>query len=196
MSRTYPKSVFRVFDEHHLERVWKWRNQAHIRINMHNDKTIPWHEHLSWFESLKQDPTRQFFVFYQNDRPIGVLNFSGLGTEEPEWGCYLGEADIWPGSGLLLEVAALDYVADYTKAEALYAEVLSFNQAVIKLHRLFEYQSLESRDGGVREGKAFEVHRFRYPLTDWRQRRQSILKKLPAQIREASQLIDFEQELL
>ncbi|GGD72431.1 UDP-4-amino-4,6-dideoxy-N-acetyl-beta-L-altrosamine N-acetyltransferase [Lacimicrobium alkaliphilum] len=194
MVKSYPVTEFRLIEQDQLERVWQWRNQPHIRTNMHHPEPISWAEHQNWFRSLQQDNTRRFFVFYQDNRPIGVLNFSALDTDMPEWGCYLGESDIWPGSGLLLEVAALDYAAAFTTAEALYAEVLSFNLGVLKLHRLFEYEPLQSRKGGQREGQAFDVLRFRYALENWRCRRQKILSKLPAQIRAATDYISFKQE--
>lgn len=195
MTRSYPVSEFRRLEEDLLEQVWQWRNQPHIRANMHHPEPISWAEHQNWFRSLQQDNTRRFFVFYQDGRPIGVLNFSALDTDMPEWGCYLGESDVWPGSGLLLEVAALDYAAKLISARALYAEVLSFNRAVIKLHHSFEYTPLSPKEGGVRDGEAFEVLRFRYSLSDWRCRREQILSKLPAQIRSATGLIRFKQEL-
>lgn len=158
---------------------------------MHNDQPISWPQHLDWFERLAKDASRSFWVFYQNERPVGVLNFSGLDSLTPEWGCYLGETDIWPGSGLLLEVAALDYAATWPEEKFLLAEVLSFNQSMVKLHRLFQYEELPSRPGGTRQGLSYDVLRFRYPVKHWPGQRNSVLARLPGQIRQASQLIEF-----
>lgn len=187
----YPKSHFRPLTEARLELVWQWRNQPEIRRNMHNDAPIRWHEHLAWFKKLQADKSRRFFLFYQEQRPIGVLNFNQRSPGVLEWGCYLGENDVWPGSGLLLEIAALDYAVMHSEQTTLYAEVLSFNQSVIKMHRLFGYQALPDLPGKHRDHQPYQVKVFHYPLADWRINRSTILARLPKQIAAAAHLIEF-----
>lgn len=187
----YPLSEFKPLTEELLRLVWQWRNQSEIRRNMHNDAPISWDEHLSWFSALKQNSKRRFLVFFQDGRPIGVLNFSTMTDGVLEWGCYLGETDVWPGSGLLLEIAALDYASSDKTADTLYAEVLSFNQSVIKMHQLFGYQQMPEKPGATRENEAYQVKVFTYPLTAWRINREAILAKLPKQIAAAAARIQF-----
>ena len=187
----YPLSEFKPLTEDLLQLVWQWRNQSEIRRNMHNDTPISWDEHLNWFEAQKLNPKRRFYVFFQDGRPIGVLNFSQLAQGVLEWGCYLGETDVWPGSGLLLEIAALDYAASDNTTHTLYAEVLSFNQSVIKMHQLFGYQPMPDKPGAVRDHEAYQVKVFEYPLSLWRNKRDAILAKLPKQIVAAAARIKF-----
>ena len=187
----YPLSEFKPLTEALLRLVWQWRNQSEIRRNMHSDAPISWDEHLNWFEAQKLNPKRRFYVFFQDGRPIGVLNFSQLAQGVLEWGCYLGETDVWPGSGLLLEIAALDYAASDKATHTLYAEVLSFNQSVIKMHQLFGYQSMPDKPGAVRDNEAYQVKVFAYPLSLWRNKRDAILAKLPKQIAAAAVRIKF-----
>ncbi len=189
--KQYPISEFRPLTEAHLEQVWLWRNQPDIRRNMHKDAPISWHEHQTWFDSLQGDLSRRFFLFYQNGRPIGVLNFSQLNQQTLEWGCYLGEDNVWPGTGLLLEVAALDYAASQSGVHRLYAEVLSFNHSVLKMHRLFGYQPMEDKPGGTRDNIDYVVNTFHYPLASWPENRSTVLHKLPKQIGAAAQQIQF-----
>lgn len=191
--KRYPISQFIPLSENDLALVWQWRNQPHIRANMHNDAIISWQEHQAWFSQLQQDSNRQFFVFYQDNRPIGVLNFKQHSTGTKEWGCYLGETDVWPGSGLLLEIAALDYAAKHAQ-HSLYAEVLSFNHNVIKMHLLFGYHPLPDGLPLRRNNEPYTIKSFKYPLADWLKNRGKILAKLPKQIVAAANLIEFKQE--
>ena len=192
-AKQYPVSQFRPLTEADLELVWQWRNQPDIRRNMHNDTPISWHEHLAWFEKLQHDLSRNFFVFYQNERPIGVLNFNQHSSGVLEWGCYLGETNVWPGSGLLLEIAALDYATMQNAQHSLYAEVLSFNQSVLKMHQLFGYQPLPDLAGKHRDNQPYQVKAFHYPLADWRANRDAVLARLPKQIAAAASFIQFTQ---
>jgi UDP-4-amino-4,6-dideoxy-N-acetyl-beta-L-altrosamine N-acetyltransferase len=189
--KTYPISHFSALTAADLERVWGWRNQSEIRRNMHNDAPISWEEHLSWFDKLLSDESRQVFIFKQNARPIGVLNFSQRSQGVIEWGCYLGETDVWPGSGLLLEIAALDYAATQIELSSLYAEVLSFNQSVVRMHVFFGYQPLPDRPGQMRNDEPYVVNVFSYELDEWRKNRTRVLARLPKQICAAADLIQF-----
>ena len=195
-----PNSQFIPLNDTHLETVLRWRNLPHIRANMHSTNEISWQQHLSWFETLKNDSKRQFFVFLQNERPVGVLNFTLVDAiENPhelttpclEWGCYIGEDNVWPGSGLLLEIAALDYAFIGKNAATLYAEVLSFNQSVLKMHKLFQYDALEDRTDEKTDGTIVTVKRFLYHQKQWLLKREKVLSMLPKQIGAAAQYIHF-----
>jgi UDP-4-amino-4,6-dideoxy-N-acetyl-beta-L-altrosamine N-acetyltransferase len=158
---------------------------------MYSQEPIAPEQHVQWFAHLRRDPARRFFVMSQNDKPIGCLNFSDMLLPEWEWGCYIGENAVWPGTGILLEIAALDFAAAQGAAQ-LRAEVLDFNVAPIKLHRFFAYQQLASKAGVIeRDGVAHDALVFRYAMSDWRMARAGILAKLPKQVAAAAENIQF-----
>ena len=159
--------------------------------NMHNNAPLKWQEHLAWFEKLEDDRTRHFYVFFQGGRPIGVLNFSDMHTATPQWGCYLGETNVWPGSGIILELAALDFTANYGSFSHLLAQVLSFNHAANKMHKVFEYEQVSIEKGGARNGLNFDILHYRYALKQWTENRHKILAKLPKNIVLAAANIEF-----
>lgn len=186
------ENQFRPLNSETLEQVWHWRNLPQIRANMHNDRLISWQEHQQWFHLLQQDPARTYLVLWQNTRPVGTLYFNQVADTALEWGCYLGEQDVWPGSGLLLEIAALDYALHFAKVAQLSAEVLPFNRNVIKMHRLFGYQEDPPlRQAGYRTDKPYDVLIFKYQLSDWNRQRTAVLARLPRQIAAAADLITF-----
>ena len=191
MKAVIPEHVFKSLQEDQLELVWQWRNSPRIIQNMHNSAPVKWREHCAWFEKLEGDNSRQFYVFLQDQRPIGVLNFSDMNTPKPQWGCYLGETNVWPGSGLILELAALDFSASHKQFSHLLAQVLSFNHAANKMHKVFEYAKLSLEKGGERNGLSFDVLHYSYELKQWAQNRDKILTKLPQKIAQAAAHIQF-----
>ena len=162
---------------------------------MHNDALISLEEHMQWFSSFRENPSREFWVLHQNDKPIGVLNFNDIDKPKMEWGCYLGETSVWPGSGILLEVAALDRAVELQPDGVLAAEVLSFNKSAIGLHRLFEYPKVGSFDGGVRNEETYCKLYYEYPLTLWKQKRASVLSKLPKSLGKLAETIEFREKV-
>jgi len=191
MKASIPEHAFEPLKKPQLELVWQWRNSPRIRQNMHNSERVEWQEHCAWFEKFETDNSRQFYVFLQNKRPIGVLNFSGLNTATPEWGCYLGETNVWPGSGIILESAALDYAASHSQFSHLIAQVLSFNTPANKMHKVFKYEQVNTEIGGERDGLAFDILHYSYELKQWQQNRDKILAKLPKNIVLAAAQIQF-----
>ncbi|UPW20165.1 UDP-4-amino-4,6-dideoxy-N-acetyl-beta-L-altrosamine N-acetyltransferase [Agarivorans sp. TSD2052] len=194
MSKHYPQTTFSLLESSQLELVLGWRNQDRVRNMMRNSELISFENHQAWFAGLSEQENCDYFIFYQDGRPIGVLNFDIVEPGILEWGCYLGETDVWPGSGLLLEIAALDYSANYIKhsIDQLKAEVLSTNPSVLKLRDLFEYQlKASSNIDGVKSGSKPLLHDYRYPVLRWQQQRERVLAKLPKQITEAAKNIRF-----
>ncbi|HEY4319056.1 MAG TPA: UDP-4-amino-4,6-dideoxy-N-acetyl-beta-L-altrosamine N-acetyltransferase [Herbaspirillum sp.] len=175
----------------HLAQVLQWRNQPRIRQNMYNQQVISPVQHAQWFADLQRDPARCYFVMLQDGKPIGSLNYSDMQQPEWEWGCFIGEHAVWPGSGILLELAALD-IAAALGAQRLRAEVLHFNQAPIKLHRFFGYRQLESKIAEIeRDGIAHDALVFVYDMDDWRAARPGVLARLPKQVAAAAGNIRF-----
>jgi UDP-4-amino-4,6-dideoxy-N-acetyl-beta-L-altrosamine N-acetyltransferase len=191
MKAAIPEHAFKPLQKQQLELVWQWRNSPRIMQNMHNSTPVKWLEHCAWFEKLEADNSRQFYVFLQDQRPIGVLNFSDMNTSTPEWGCYLGETNVWPGSGIILELAALDFSANHGQFSHLLAQVLSFNNAANKMHKVFEYEQVSLEKGGVRNGIEFDIHHYSYALKQWHKNRDKILAKLPKNIALAAAQIEF-----
>lgn len=191
MKVSIPEHTFKPLQKEQLELVWQWRNSPRIMQNMHNNTPVKWLEHCAWFEKLEDDNSRLFYVFFQEQRPIGILNFSDMDTPTPEWGCYLGETNVWPGSGIMLELAALDFTASHGQFSHLRAQVLSFNHAANKMHKVFEYEQVTLEKGGERDGIDFDIYHYSYELMQWALNRDKILMKLPKKIALAAAYIQF-----
>jgi UDP-4-amino-4,6-dideoxy-N-acetyl-beta-L-altrosamine N-acetyltransferase len=188
-----PSSSFRILTADLIEKVRGWRNQPRISRNMISDAQITREQQKKWFEGLANDSTRKYMVFFQDETPIGLLYFSSITRESCEWGCYIGEEAVWPGSGLLLEVAALDYAFNTLEVNRLIAEVFEFNVAPQRMHDFFGYQNLGLGDQVVeRDGVEYGLIRYWYEKGDWLAKREQVISKLPGQIKTAVEKISFE----
>jgi UDP-4-amino-4,6-dideoxy-N-acetyl-beta-L-altrosamine N-acetyltransferase len=132
----------RPLEESDLEQVLQWRNSEHIRSNMYTDHIISWDEHQSWFEKINQDQSVSYHICEMRNSAIGLVYFTSLDWKNKKcfWGFYLGESDTPLGSGAVIEFIALEYIFEILYIRKLCCEVLSFNEAVAKLHKKFGFQ--------------------------------------------------------
>ncbi|MEP2654093.1 MAG: UDP-4-amino-4,6-dideoxy-N-acetyl-beta-L-altrosamine N-acetyltransferase [Paraglaciecola sp.] len=196
-SETISEHFFIPFTEEYLAIVLQWRNSERVRMNMHSNRPITQCEHKKWFSALSDDQNRESWIYCQHQRPVGILNFTDVKTEHIEWGCYLGETDILPGSGLILEWAALNWASRQEHCLTLDAQVLSFNTSALKLHKLFGYEKIKSEQGGTRlleesdVEETYQVHFFSYATEMWKNNKLKVLTRMPRPIQKAIGQIQF-----
>lgn len=189
--------VFVPFTQEYLDLVLLWRNSDRVRMNMHSNVRITPSEHANWFAALGDDQNRESWIYCQHNRPVGILNFTDTQSAHIEWGCYLGETDILPGSGIVLEWAALQWALTKANCLTLDAQVLSFNSSALKLHKLFGYEKVKSEQGGVRTlqdkgiEEAYQVCFFSYDTQNWRDNQLKVLARMPKPIQKAISQIQF-----
>jgi len=136
---------------------------------MYTTHEISLDEHRSWFERIKDDPTKRYFVFLDDDEPLGVIAFTDIhrGNQTAAWAFYAGEAAP-RGTGSRMELAALDYAFDTLALEKLWCEVLAFNTGVLELHRKFGFQQEGVfRSHHVAGSERVDVHRLGILRSEW-----------------------------
>lgn len=187
-----PVCGVRPLTQEDLEQVRSWRSQERIRNNMYNSEPISAAQQQDWFEGLQGDASRNYSLFLQDDTPIGCLYYTSIGDGEAQLGYYLGEERVWPGTGLLLELTALDYAFQQIGLKTLLAEVLAFNSAPQKIHGLFGFERIGTRPTEIlRDGEPVVAVLFRYERETWCAQRSEILARLPRQIRAAAALLRY-----
>ncbi|MGR5354128.1 UDP-4-amino-4,6-dideoxy-N-acetyl-beta-L-altrosamine N-acetyltransferase [Vibrio sp. DNB22_19_2] len=123
-----------------LDMILEWRNAPEVRSKMYTSHEISLEEHRAWFERLKEDPTKTYFLAQLNGEPVGVVGFSeinlvpGIAT----WAFYASPTAP-RGTGSLMEYYALEYAFTNLELHKLRCEVLGFNQIVVKLHKKFGF---------------------------------------------------------
>ena len=61
-----------------LDLILSWRNQPDVRRCMFSSHVISASEHQSWFEALRDDPSRRVFVYLLEGKKVGVVQFTEI----------------------------------------------------------------------------------------------------------------------
>lgn len=187
-----PESVFRPITADLIETIRAWRNSPRVRENMLDDTEIGAEQQERWFKSLAKQHDKLYMVFCQNSKPVGMLYFSDINDKYCTWGCYIGEEAIWPGTGVLLAIAALDYAFNHLEVDKLQAEVFEDNTSPIRMHQTFGYKPRQDKIVTTKNGRQVRLLCFEYLQKDWKANREKVLGKMPKQIRAAAEFIVFD----
>lgn len=133
----------------HLEMVLNWRNQEHIRSVMFHDQIISLEEHRKWFDRVKEDQRTIVKIFYLDNVPLGVVNFTNIDFKNGKcsWGFYVGDQNAPKGSGTLMGYLALNFIFEELNIRKLCAEIIRFNERSIRYHQRLGFR----KEGVLRE---------------------------------------------
>lgn len=170
----------RALDESDLEMVLGWRNASSVRQNMYTKHVISFKEHRTWFEGLRGDSSRCYFVFEYNGVARGVVGYTQLNpaSRRSSWAFY-SSPEAPRGTGSLMEYCALEHAFNELGLNRLHCEVLDFNSAVIRLHQTFGFK-LEGRlRSHHHDGERYcDVVLLGILKEEWQQQRASIRQRL------------------
>lgn len=134
----------------HLDMILKWRNHPDIRAVMRTDHEISVHEHLAWFNSVRNDSTKKVVLYCYQDDIVGVVQYFNINniTKECWWGFYLNNYNTDTRKRLRywfdLEKDAISYARDYLRCESLLCEVFDFNTVVLDVHKRFGFRQIRT----------------------------------------------------
>ena len=122
-------------------KIHQWRNSPEVRDVMFSNHEITWDEHLEWWNKVKEDKTKQIFLFCNENEELGVIYFFDIDHENKtcHWGFYFGELEnieektkfvIWQA----LEEETIEYAFREMAVEQLICETFEFNKAVLLVH--------------------------------------------------------------
>jgi RimJ/RimL family protein N-acetyltransferase len=106
-----------------LELLLTWRSHPELHKNFYiQDEPIKWETHIDWWAS--RENRRDWIICLNEDdrwRDVGSVNVSGLDTDIPEVGVYVGEVTAY-GNGIASSAVefAVEWLRgrDYTGAQA------------------------------------------------------------------------------
>jgi RimJ/RimL family protein N-acetyltransferase len=55
--------------------LFDWANDLDTRSNSFNTEMIAWETHLSWLQKKLKEANRSFYLFIQDNEPVGVVRF-------------------------------------------------------------------------------------------------------------------------
>jgi UDP-4-amino-4,6-dideoxy-N-acetyl-beta-L-altrosamine N-acetyltransferase len=129
--------------------VLGWRNHPKVREWMLHQNEISLDEHLCFIESLKSRADKCYFLVKQENKYIGVIDFTDITEESAELGIY-ANPDIHGVGGVLMEVL-IDYAFTTLKVKKLVANVFSDNVRAKHLYEKFDFTEIERSHYSGRE---------------------------------------------
>lgn len=163
-----------------LELMLSWRNAPSVRANMYTRHEISLEEHLKWWSQISKRADQSYYMYEFQGRPSGIVAFTGINlvNNNSSWAFY-ASPDAGRGTGSRMEYLALECAFENMQLHKLCCEVLSFNQAVIKLHQKFGFVT----EGVLRhqhlvDGSYVDVHRLGLLIDEWSAKRDEIKARL------------------
>lgn len=128
-----------------LELVFAWRNDERIRKHFINE-AVGYDEHFAFAKSLKDDESKRYFLVFDDEKPIGVINFVSISKDECEFGIY--QNPNLRGFGRILLSNLAHYAFRNLRVKRLVARALKDNEKAIRLFLGFGF-TLTSQDERV-----------------------------------------------
>lgn len=128
-----------------LELVFAWRNDERIRKHFINE-VVGYDEHFAFAKSLKDDESKRYFLVFDDEKPIGVINFVSISKDECEFGIY--QNPNLRGFGRILLSNLAHYAFRNLRVKRLVARALKDNEKAIRLFLGFGF-ALTSQDERV-----------------------------------------------
>jgi len=172
--------VLREISSKDLEMIRKWRNAPDVRSNMYTQHIITEEEHQKWWCRISKDDSQVYFIFEYGGLGAGVVSFNQIDRENLQsfWAFYAAP-DAPRGTGIKMEVLALDYAFNDLELHKLSCEVLAFNTPVINMHKKFGFQQEGIfRQQCLIEGKYIDVYRLGILSTEWKTKRPEMIARL------------------
>jgi UDP-4-amino-4,6-dideoxy-N-acetyl-beta-L-altrosamine N-acetyltransferase len=172
--------ILRDFNGEEVELALSWRNSPGVRLNMYTTHEISIEEHLKWWGKISKRHDQKYFIYEYKSAPMGVVSFNGidLKNRRSSWAFY-ASPQAPRGTGSRMEFLALEYAFNNLVLHKLECEVLSFNEAVLKMHQKFGFR-VEGlfRDQQLRGDKFFDVYRLGLLESEWREIRDTLTSRI------------------
>ncbi|EKO5339226.1 UDP-4-amino-4,6-dideoxy-N-acetyl-beta-L-altrosamine N-acetyltransferase [Campylobacter coli] len=123
---------FTELNSQEIELIFKWRNHPDINQFM-KTKYIDFEEHLRFLKNLHQDSSKKYFLVFQDEQIIGVIDFVNITTKSCEFGLY-AKPDL-KGVGQILMNEIIKYAFENLKVNTLKAYVFKDNHKALKLYQ-------------------------------------------------------------
>jgi UDP-2,4-diacetamido-2,4,6-trideoxy-beta-L-altropyranose hydrolase len=136
-------------------RLWQWANDPLVRQVSFSSQTIPWDQHVKWFQSRLADSTEMFLIVEDSDdRPVGQIRYT-LGSERAEVSITMDPDFRGKGLGSAALSMATTEVFRKTGTVAIDAWIKAGNEASMNAFARAGYRRLE-----VSHVKGHEAVRF------------------------------------
>lgn len=164
------------------ERLLEWRNSPDVAAFMYSDHKIRPEEHDRWFDVVRHDARRRYWLIEVDGEPVGLANLADIdmGHRRCAWAYYLASPKVRGlGVGSFVEFAVIERVFGEMGLNKLWCEVLISNESVWRLHELYGFQrEALYREHVVKGDHKVDVVGLGLLASDWAQRREAMAQRL------------------
>jgi UDP-4-amino-4,6-dideoxy-N-acetyl-beta-L-altrosamine N-acetyltransferase len=124
----------------HLEKVRLWRMSKDVTDYMYTDPVITPEEQAEWFERVKLDGTKRFWIVNVDGLDVGLVSLYDIDFQNKRcfWAYYLADPSVrGKGVGGAIELNMLAYVFEVMNLNKLSCEVFAFNEKVVQIHKKY-----------------------------------------------------------
>lgn len=169
--------TLRRIQESDLENIMRWRMDEDITRYMNTNPKLTLEGQKKWLSSIRENPDVSYWIIMVDGQDAGVINLTGLTnpTGDLGWAYYVGEKKLRSiKTALSLEMSMYDYIFDVLDKNALYSDVFSLNQGVIKLHLLCGCEIVEEKVQHIcKEDVWYDVTYMRMTRDKWLELREN-----------------------
>lgn len=130
--------------------VRTWRNHAQVRAVSMTQHIISEDEHAAYWASVRDDPSREIYMYVRHGATSGVVTFFDIDREAGSawWGYYLDNDGLNQRGELLpawieIQRQAKRYAFHEMGLRTLHGEVLESNEAVRRFNRRNGFEEVE-----------------------------------------------------
>ena len=124
----------------HIEKIRLWRMSKEVTNYMYTDPVMTPVEQKQWFERVRFDKTKKFWVINVDGLDVGLVSLYDIDRVNGRcfWAYYLADPSVrGKGVGGAIELNMLRYVFEEMNLNKLCCEVLSSNEKVVEIHKKF-----------------------------------------------------------
>lgn len=158
-----------------------WRNAPRVRQTMYSTRLIGEAEHHAWLKSELDSSQSRHFLFSCAEQAVGYACLTDIRNEHRRctWGFNLGDSAQPRGTGSRMLFLLAEVAFDQLQLDKLWAEVLDFNVASLRVHARLGFQ----KEGQLlrhvhRPDGVFDVVRLALFAGQWQAMRSALREKL------------------
>ena len=163
--------TLRSIEEKDLERIMNWRMDEDITRYMNTNPKLTLEGQKKWLASVRANSDVRYWMILVDGQEAGVINLTGLNNPDGDlgWAYYVGEKKLRSiKTAISLEMSLYDYIFDELGKNALYGDIFTLNQGVIKLHLMCGSEIVEEKKNHVcKEGVYYDVTFMRMTKDKW-----------------------------
>ena len=163
--------TLRSIEEKDMERIMNWRMDPDITRYMNTNPKLTLEGQKKWLASVQSNSDVKYWMILVDGQEAGVINLNGLNNPDGDlgWAYYVGEKKLRSiKTALALEMSLYDYIFDELHKNALYGDIFTLNQGVIKLHLLCGSEIVEEKKNHVcKEGEYYDGTFMRMTRDRW-----------------------------